>query len=454
MWKSKAIKLVLVGLIILTTLLAGGCFNKAPVITSLTPSATTVASGASCTVNCVASDPDADALTYSWSATGGAISGTGSTVTWIAPTTVGSYTVTVSVSDGKAAAVSESVNIPVVNTPPVIASLTPSTTSLAPNASCTITCAASDADGDTITYTWTAPSGTITGTGNSVSWEAPATEGTYTISVSVSDGHGGTASDSCAITVEMKYGSINIQSNPDGATVYLNGVDTGNITPYVITNVLPGSYTVKLEMYHYKYRQQTITVTANETTYLNWALTYASNATLTIQPDPTAGKDATVYNGEPGTNLGSYYQLIAGSRAMGLYRAYLQFSLDSLPENAVIISARLGLYYFDSAISVQTPIGVYLVQGAWNETTITWANQPTAATTPEFSLTAAPSTYGWLYWTISNMVKGWRDGSIANYGVMLRDDENWWDWKYFISSDYGTATYRPILEITYFDPTS
>jgi hypothetical protein len=453
MWKSKGIKLALVSLVILTMLLAGGCFNKPPTITSLTPSATSVARGDSCTVNCVASDPDADTLTYSWSATGGSVSGTGNTITWMAPTTEGSYSITVTVSDGKKT-VSDSCTIQVVNSAPVIASLTPSDTELPPEGSCTIGCVASDPDGDTLTYSWSTTGGAITGTGNSVSWEAPAAEGTYTISVAVSDGHGGTASDSCEITVEMKYGAIDIQSSPTGAAVYLNGVDTGNITPFVITNLTPGSYTVMLDYYHYKYRQQTVTVNPNETTYLNWSLTLAPEVTLTIQPDPAAGKDATVYNGEPGTNLGSYYQLIAGSRAMGLYRAYLQFNLDSLPENAVIISARLGLYYFDSAISVQTPIGAYLVQGTWNENTITWDNQPTAATTPEYSLTVAPSTYGWLYWYITDLAKGWWDGSITNYGVMLRDDENWWDWKYFISSDYGTATYRPTLEITYFDPTS
>jgi hypothetical protein len=454
MWKSKGIKLVLVSLVILTMLLAGGCFNKPPVVTSLTPSATTVASGDSCTVNCVASDPDSDPLTYAWSAAEGAISGVGSTITWIAPTTVGTYTVTVTVSDGKKS-VSDSCNIQVVNTPPVIASLTPSSTDLAPEDSCTIGCVASDADGDTLAYAWTATGGTISGTGNSVSWEAPATEGTYNVSVSVSDGKGGTASDSCDITVEMKYGSINIQSNPAGAVVFLDGVDTGNITPYVITNVTPGSYTVMLDYYHYKYRQATVTVTPNETTYLNWSLNYAPELTLTIQPNAAAGNDTYVYQPDPNENHGNSSWVFTGAAVDDTCRAYLQFSLALLPEDIVITSARVGLNYVSEDISTPTAIGAYAVLGSWAETVITWSNQPAFATTLEDSHTLPTTPTGnFHFWYITELVRSWYDGSLANFGLVLKsvDESTMEGWTGFNSSDWGTAAERPKLVITYYDP--
>jgi hypothetical protein len=455
MWKSKGIKLAMVSLVILTMILAGGC-NKPPTITSLTPSATEVTLGGSCTVSCVASDDNEDnVLTYAWSATGGSISGTGDTITWTAPTTEGSYTVTATVSDGEEAA-SESCNIQVVNIPPVITSLTPDATDVAPEASCTITCTASDEDGDTLTYTWSATDGTITGTGNSVSWEAPAAEGTYTISVEVSDG-AATTSGSCAITVEMKFGSIDVQSNPAGAAVYLNGVDTGNITPYVITNLAPGSYTVMLYNYHYKYREATVTVNPNETTYINWSLTYAPEQTLTIQPDAAEGKDAHVYDGYTSHNFGDVAMLLAGAKTSGTYRSYLEFEIDSLPENAVITSAKLGLYYVHNFPGLAAEIGAYTVQGAWTEYDITWDNQPAFAAVPEYSYTVPDQpTYDFRYWYITDLVKGWRDGSITNYGVMLKatDESSDEAWTGFQSSDYMTATEHPKLIISYFDPTS
>ncbi|MGD9118946.1 MAG: DNRLRE domain-containing protein [Dehalococcoidia bacterium] len=455
MWKSKTIKLALVGLVILTMILAGGC-NKPPTIASLTPSATEVARGESCTVSCTASDENADdVLTYAWSATGGSVSGTGDTITWMAPTTTGSYTITVTVSDGEEAA-SDSCNITVVNTPPVITSLTPSATELPPEGSCTISCAASDADGDSLTYTWSATDGTITGTGDSVTWEAPAAEGTYTISVEVSDGSD-TTSDSCDIVVEMKYGSIDTQSSPAGAAVYLNGVDTGNITPYVITGLEPGSYTVMLYKYHYKYREQTVTVNPNETSYINWSLTYAPEQTLNIQPNAAIGKDTYVYDSAPDDNWGTLDRVTAGYDVATLVRAYLQFNLDLLPEDAIITGARIGLVYYSTSSSVISSIGAYNVEEAWGEDTMTWNNQPAfSATVEDTASVPAGVTDGFVYWYIEDLVKGWFDGTITNYGVVLKatDETTEEAWKRFHSSDWSTAHQRPELTILYFDPTS
>jgi hypothetical protein len=53
------------------------------------------------TVTCDAHDPDGDQMSYTWSASGGTISGTGKTATWKAPSTFGKFTITVSVNDGK-----------------------------------------------------------------------------------------------------------------------------------------------------------------------------------------------------------------------------------------------------------------------------------------------------------------------------------------------------------------
>lgn len=61
----------------------------------------TVATGGTSAITSLASDPDGDTLTYAWSADGGVITGSGSTVVWTAPATVGTYAITCKVSDGK-----------------------------------------------------------------------------------------------------------------------------------------------------------------------------------------------------------------------------------------------------------------------------------------------------------------------------------------------------------------
>jgi hypothetical protein len=458
MWKSTGIKLVVASLVILALLAGGGCglFNKAPTITSLNPSDTSVGRGESCTISCSASDPDGDTITYSWSATAGSISGTGSSVTWTAPDTTGNYSITVSVSDGEAAAVSESCNIQVANSSPRITALNASATEVAPSGSCTIGCIANDPDGDSLSYAWSANGGSLSGTGNSVNWTAPATEGSYTISVTVNDGQGGSDSDSCSITVEMKFGAIDIQSSPAGAAVFINGVNTGNITPYVITNLTPGTYSVMLDAYHYKYRNQTVIVNANETTYINWSLTYAPETTLTIQPNATTGKDTYVYEPTPTSDYSGSSYTFAGAHVDGTCRAYLQFNLALVPSNVVITNARVGLYYTSEDVTTQTAIGAYAVQQAWTDSGTNWNDQPNCATTfADTHLMPASVSNSFHYWYITDLVQAWLDGALPNYGLVLKsvDESAEEGWVGFRTSDYSTASDHPKLIISYYDPT-
>ena len=75
--------------------------NKRPTITSLTANAGVVGTGRTSTVTVVASDPESDPLTCSWSTSGGTLSSTTGcgSVTWTAPGISGKYTVLVSVKD-------------------------------------------------------------------------------------------------------------------------------------------------------------------------------------------------------------------------------------------------------------------------------------------------------------------------------------------------------------------
>ncbi len=85
--------------------LMAGCNqpNHDPVITavSATPS-DRVEFGGIVNLSVVATDQDNDPLTFAWQATGGTLSATtGTSVVWTAPSTEGSYAVTVSASDGR-----------------------------------------------------------------------------------------------------------------------------------------------------------------------------------------------------------------------------------------------------------------------------------------------------------------------------------------------------------------
>ena len=87
--------------------------NQPPEISSLTANPSGVSYGGSAAVSCIATDPDGDVVNYSWSASGGDISGVGDTVTWVAPNKGGNFYITVIVSDSKGGETEGSVMIAV-----------------------------------------------------------------------------------------------------------------------------------------------------------------------------------------------------------------------------------------------------------------------------------------------------------------------------------------------------
>ena len=107
-----AASFVLLGTVIFLT---GSCTpaNHHPVIASLKAKQNVIAPLDSCVIECTASDPDGDELTYEWSASDGNINGDGAAVAWSAPETEGSYGIVVKVVDGNGSDVTDSMNISV-----------------------------------------------------------------------------------------------------------------------------------------------------------------------------------------------------------------------------------------------------------------------------------------------------------------------------------------------------
>jgi hypothetical protein len=195
---------ILIILAIATLLISGCAANQVPVISNLAlNSEEEINPGVGYQIECTATDPDEDELSYTWSADGGDIMGTGSTVTWTAPDAYGTYTVTVEVTDGRDGIDTEqlTLNVLVPNNPPVIESLTAEWVRLKRASNTPITCVASDPDGDELSYTWSADAGNFSGEGDTVIWVAPNDFRLYPITVTVSDGRGGEASSSIEMTV-------------------------------------------------------------------------------------------------------------------------------------------------------------------------------------------------------------------------------------------------------------
>ena len=174
-----------------------------------------------------------------------------------------------------------------------------------------------------------------------------------------------------------------------------------------------------------------------------------------IKPDGEEGKDTCANLSDPGMNLGEEDWMTTGHGPLNTCIAYLQFDLDSVPDNAVITDAELGLFYYYGVAEAEATIGIYNVEESWDEGSITWNDQPATAATPEYTCNVPGTpTVAYLYWTIGDLVKGWWDGSISNNGVMLKDtDESTPEgWIKVRASECENVTVRPQLIIYYYDP--
>jgi hypothetical protein len=176
--------------------------NQPPMIVSLVAESQQLYPSGHTEIQCIAQDPDGDQLNFTWAATGGNFTDTGPIVTWNAPAYYGTYTITVTVDDGKGASVQRSLDITVsANQAPKISSLTASPSGILYGGSTLLTCIASDPDGDVVTYSWSASEGSITGVGNKVTWIAPSKSGSFNVTVVVSDGKGGETRGNVMVTV-------------------------------------------------------------------------------------------------------------------------------------------------------------------------------------------------------------------------------------------------------------
>jgi len=181
--------------------------NHSPVVAcSIDPASVYAGSGGTVTVHVNASDADNDSLTYSYSATGGSVEGTGPEARWSSTgVAVGSYTVNVKVDDGKGGSASCSADIKVEEKPnhPPTASLSVERSPIPPGERTGVTCNGSDPDNDPLTYSYTTTGGQIVGSGSNVQFDSTGLQpGTYTVNCAVNDGRGASADASAKVEVK------------------------------------------------------------------------------------------------------------------------------------------------------------------------------------------------------------------------------------------------------------
>ncbi len=188
--------------------------------------------------------------------------------------------------------------------------------------------------------------------------------------------------------------------------------------------------------------------------------------TVVLQPDSVSGKDAFIYSVFPtvnsGTNRGLYSSGWTWSGVYSTLRSFVQFDLSSIPADAYIISAKLSLYNDPgnsivltngehSSLTASNASYISRVSEPWDESTITWNNQPGYHTANQIRLhESADPNQDYLDINVDEMVKKMVSNPTENYGFILRlQTEINYAVLIFGSSDNIDSTLHPKLEIVY-----
>lgn len=189
-----------------------------------------------------------------------------------------------------------------------------------------------------------------------------------------------------------------------------------------------------------------------------------SQTVLTLQPDPTSGKDAILHglSSQRDLNFGTNQQFVANAWTFSgedaQIRSVIDFNLAAIPTSSSILSAYLQLYAWDSSSGMgqhSTESGentcfLQRITSNWNEQTITWNNQPT---TTESNQVEIPYTY---YATqnfildVTKLLIDTKNNPNQSFGFMLKlKNETSKRRMNFASSDHPNPQLRPKLIIVY-----
>jgi uncharacterized repeat protein (TIGR01451 family) len=165
--------------------------------------------------------------------------------------------------------------------------------------------------------------------------------------------------------------------------------------------------------------------------------------------------DACVMEGRATTNFGSASDMWAGyddylSPDGKIVRSLIQFDVSAIPSGTSIDSAVLRAYLVESYDypSKTRTITAYRIGSSWSESSVTWNTRPSCAEAYG-SDSVTHGSWGWYSFDVTDLVSGWVNGSLSNYGVMLRGPEvsgSDSSWRSFYTRE---GSYPPQLVVTY-----
>ena len=240
-------------------------------------------------------------------------------------------------------------------------------------------------------------------------------------------------------------GSI-LLKNEAGDTVYRIAA------PYMYDAAGADSQAVRYTLSPNGNKEYTLTVTADPTWIHADDRVFPVTIDPSVSPSDETALDLEMPYASPNPNQSTSNMMRSGTN----YRAYWKTTtLPTLPFYYYITSATFSLYQANSG---SAHIGIHRVTADWTSTLV--YNNTVDTTAPKGTIDSEVLDYqetntgGQPYsWNITELVRGWYDGSYENYGVSLqRVAETGTGDVSFYTNEHTVVSQRPRLMITYKDP--
>ncbi|WP_437717171.1 DNRLRE domain-containing protein [Sorangium sp. So ce448] len=154
--------------------------------------------------------------------------------------------------------------------------------------------------------------------------------------------------------------------------------------------------------------------------------------------------DATIWALYPSYNEGGSPYLHTGLSRGAEKNALYRFALDSIPYGATVESATFSTTLYSSGTG---EIRVHRVNGAWEESTVTWSSFADGFE-PAVEATLVGASSGVATVDLTALVQAWVDGVHPNHGLLLEEDLT--ALTSYRSSEHGILTDRPSLEVCFY----
>ncbi|WP_053956595.1 DUF6385 domain-containing protein [Inediibacterium massiliense] len=130
-----------------------------------------------------------------------------------------------------------------------------------------------------------------------------------------------------------------------------------------------------------------------------------------------------------------------------IYRILIQFDFCDLPQDIVIINARLKMYTTTVVKEKSLKVIPYLIISEWSIDTVSWNNQP-IYNENVFGQSRDMKTCGYYSYDITQIIQNLYKKREKNVGFILKSDqENEVNYAYILTCLQGG--YKPVVEICY-----